>query len=283
MLIIKKLYLNIEETLGRVARIENSISFLYDNLELQLQGHSLADLLKSLNEQRESRKHWTSYSKKNPKISVIIPVSRSIEVVTSAIDSVAAQTYSNIELILVTESENKDLSSNIKKRRDKRILLITNSSKSKVSGEWANWSVSGGSSRNIGLQSMSGDFFTFLDDDDFMLPQKIEKCLNFAKSNNLEFVGHLEGFEKNGKIELLRGNKINKTRKFHSGSVDYLGLNTNTIFMHKFYSRIKWPIYNYKNMRGNDPVYLRLIFALNPIYALLPEILVLNDFSNLKK
>jgi len=275
----KKLSLAIEEILGRVARTENTVGFLYDNFELQLQGHSLPLLLSQLNFQRNSREHWLIYKKKKPKISVIIPVSRSVEIILNTVNSVLDQTYANFELILVSETIRPSLTEAVKKLKDKRIKLIDNSPQRKVTGDWANWAVSGGKSRSVGLEKMTGDFFTYLDDDDYMLPHKLETCLEFAKSNNYELVGHLEGEKRNGKIEVLRENKINKTRKFHSGAIDYTGLNTNTIFIHKFYSQIKWPIYNYKNLKGNDPIYLRILFSLNPIYALLPEVLVLNRFS----
>jgi len=259
--------------LGKIARIESTTNFMYDMLEFKWQGNDLVTLQTRLSKSRKTTSFQKSFSKNNPKVSVIIPISRPLSVSLRSIESVLRQSYTNFELILVCESKNTDLENWIRKLGDKRIILEVLDVESVVSGLWSKWAVSGARSRNHGMEIASGDFFTFLDDDDLMLENKILRCVEVAKSNNSEFLAHHESSINSKNDELLRLNKIFKTRRYHSGSVDYFGLGSNVIFLHKFFLQVKWPLFNYKNLRGNDSVYVRMILSLNPKFEFIPEVL----------
>lgn len=246
---------------------------MYDILEFNLQGKDILTLQTSLSKSRKTTNFQKSFLKTSPKVSVIIPVSRPLSFSIRSIESVLKQTYTNLELILVSESRNTDLEDWIRKSKDKRIKFKVLDVESLVSGSWSRWAVSGARSRNYGMDLATGDFFTFLDDDDIMMENKIMRCVEFAKSNGTEFLAHHETSINSKHNELLRPNKVLKTRRYHSGAIDFFGLGSNVIFLHKFFLQIKWPIFNYKNMRGNDSVYVRMILALNPKFDFIPEIL----------
>jgi glycosyltransferase involved in cell wall biosynthesis len=267
----------LNEILGRIARIESTVNFLYDNLEFQGQGLDIFVLSKKLISVRKKREFKRGFELKNPKVTVIIPVSRELDIVKKSIDSVTTQTYTNFELILVSESPRSDLKKYLDKINDKRISFVLNHQFSPVTGDWAKWASSGGKSRTLGMKYATGEFFTFLDDDDQMLPNKLNDCVNFAQLNKYEVVGHLNGNIVNGTVKPIGINKVGKTRYFLGGAVDYLGLGSNTIFMHKFFLEIAWPLFNYKNLRGNDSVFVRMVFALNPKYGFLPRILTIKN------
>ena len=271
-----KLFL-LDEILGKIARIESTVNFLYDNFELSGQELSIFELQNDLSSARKTKKFQKAFKDKSPKISVIIPISRSAKIAERSILSVVNQTYSNIEIILVVEKIRKDISNLVTKIKDSRITLLVNEGASQITGNWSNWAVSGGQSRSYGMQHAKGDFFTFLDDDDLMQPTKIEKCLNFAQEFSHEIVGHLDGSYFDGKLLPLRSNKIGKTRNYPGGSVDYLGLGTNVVLIHNFFLKVNWPKFNYKNLKGNDTVYLRMIFSLNPRYGFINEILTIKN------
>lgn len=267
----------LEEMLSRVARIESTVNFFYDNLEIAQQGMNIFALAEQLILERESEEFKNIFTLNSPKVSVIIPISRQLEIIKVSIQSVLDQTYDNFELILVSEKPREDIIKYISEVNDSRIKFILNNPFTNATGTWTRWALSGGKSRTLGMRSATGDFFTFLDDDDEMLPNKLKNCIEFAKSNKYEIVGHLNGIRENGDIKPLRLNKVNKTRYFLGGGVDYLGLGSNTIFLHKFFLPISWPLYNYKNLRGNDSVFVRIIFALNPNYGFLSEILAIKN------
>ena len=113
----------------------------------------------------------------NNTVSVVIPTYKRTTTLKRAIDSVLAQTYKDIEIIVVDDnSEFKDIREEnrklIKSYNNKKILFIENQK-----------NLGGGLSRNEGIKKASGDYIAFLDDDDEFLPQKIEKQLSFYKKN----------------------------------------------------------------------------------------------------
>lgn len=87
-------------------------------------------------------------------ISVIIPCTRLVEV-QRAIESVESQTYKNIEIIVVNDKPENDLS--FLKERYTNVILINNIKNIGLSA-----------SRNVGISNSSGDYIYFLDDDDYL-------------------------------------------------------------------------------------------------------------------
>lgn len=104
-------------------------------------------------------------NKKQPKVSVIIPAYNAEHTISTAIDSILAQTWTNLE-ILVVDDCSKDNTRNIIKqytRRDSRIQLLCNNQNS---GPYV--------SRNNALRYATGEFVTCNDADDWSHQEKIE-------------------------------------------------------------------------------------------------------------
>ena len=112
--------------------------------------------------------------KVNAKVSVIIPThKRTVSYLSRAVESVINQTYDNVEIIVIDDSpDSYELRDEIKKYmssiESERILYFQN--ESPVGGSFA---------RNRGIEKASGEFITFLDDDDEYKPKKIEKQVKF--------------------------------------------------------------------------------------------------------
>lgn len=100
-------------------------------------------------------------------ISVIIPTKDREELVCRAIQSVIAQTYRNIEIIVVDDGSLVPLSAN---HHDQRIRIIRNEVRK-----------GNAAARNIGLSAARGHYFCLLDDDDFYYPHKIELQYDYLK------------------------------------------------------------------------------------------------------
>lgn len=104
----------------------------------------------------------------NKKVSVVIPTYKRSEFLQRAIDSVLSQTYSNIEIIVV--DDNNPASEHRAETENKmqgykafdNILYIKNEA-----------NLGGALARNEGIMRASGDYITFLDDDDVYLPDKV--------------------------------------------------------------------------------------------------------------
>lgn len=100
-------------------------------------------------------------------VSVIVPTFRQSERFHKAINSLISQTYKNLEIIVIDDNADEFLKSENKKYlgnlRDERIIYVAN-----------NENIGSAKSRNKGLSLSQGEYVTFLDDDDYYSPDKIE-------------------------------------------------------------------------------------------------------------
>ena len=96
--------------------------------------------------------------KNNLKISVIIPIYNSEKWLRKCLDSVVLQTYENLEILCINDGSTDDSLAIMEEyaARDERIRVITQENKG-LSG-----------ARNTGMAAMTGDYFTFIDSDDWL-------------------------------------------------------------------------------------------------------------------
>ncbi|HEY0656892.1 MAG TPA: glycosyltransferase family A protein, partial [Pyrinomonadaceae bacterium] len=97
-----------------------------------------------------------------PKVSVIIPNYNYAKYIAETIDSVLAQTYPNLEVIVVDDGS-KDDSLKILRSYGDKITVI----------EQKNQGVA--RARNIGTAYSNGEYIAFLDADDVWLPEKLAR------------------------------------------------------------------------------------------------------------
>lgn len=106
------------------------------------------------------------------KVSVIIPVYNSEKYLDRCLNSLIKQSYSDIEVIII-DNGSKDNSINIIKeysKNDNRIKMYT-------------CNTSGASSaRNLGLNNASGEYALFVDSDDYISEDYVEKMISYVKS-----------------------------------------------------------------------------------------------------
>jgi len=114
----------------------------------------------------------------NDLVSILTPTYNTEKFIRATIESVQNQTYQNWEMILVDDASTDKTVSIIEEfaQNDSRIKLFR---LSKNSGN--------GFARNEALEKASGKYIAYLDADDVWFPQKLEKQLQFLKSNNLPF------------------------------------------------------------------------------------------------
>ncbi|WP_022824134.1 glycosyltransferase family 2 protein [Hymenobacter norwichensis] len=138
----------------------------------------------------------------NPKISVIIPVYNQQRYLAETISSVLEQTFYDFELIIIDDGS-KDNSINIIKYysgKDNRIITIFQDNAGKPE------------SINRAAIVARGEYLAFIDHDDIMLPDRLEKQIIFH-SNNLEVDAsscHCYYINENGKpmgVQRFPGNK----------------------------------------------------------------------------
>ncbi len=106
-----------------------------------------------------------------PAVSVIMPVYNAADFLDAAIDSVLRQTFADFELICFNDAST-DSSLEILRHRaasDSRIKIIDSPR-----------NVRQGAGRNAGIRAARGSFIFFMDADDALRSDTLEKCLNAA-------------------------------------------------------------------------------------------------------
>ena len=111
-------------------------------------------------------------------ISIIIPVYNSEKYLATALESAKNQTYQNIEIILVDDGSTDNSITILEKYAlsDNRIKIISQT----------NQGIS--AARNAGIKMATGKYITFLDSDDFLSRDAIEKMVTAIENNYVDFV-----------------------------------------------------------------------------------------------
>jgi len=99
-----------------------------------------------------------------PTVSVIIPTYNRAEVLPRAIKSVLAQTYDDLELIIVDDASTDDTAAIVEQFDDNRVqyYCLDKNSGANVA-------------RNLGIDNAKGDYIAFLDSDDEWKQSKLER------------------------------------------------------------------------------------------------------------
>ena len=110
------------------------------------------------------------------KVSVIIPVYNGEKTIKRCIDSVTAQTLADIEIIVVNDGSADGTADIVKSLDDNRIRLFTVPN----GGQ--------GYARNKGMDASSGEYYAFVDADDEIEKDMLEKMYAAAKSSGADIV-----------------------------------------------------------------------------------------------
>jgi len=133
----------------------------------------------------------------NPKISIVIPAYNAANYLSEAIDSALAQTYPNVEIIVVNDGSRDD-------GETEKIALSYGDQIRYFHKE------NGGSSSalNVGIANMTGEWFSWLSHDDLYTPEKLEKQVAYMNSLDIDeaelskhvFFSASELIDANGKV-----------------------------------------------------------------------------------
>jgi len=114
-------------------------------------------------------------------VSVVIPYYNAADTLELALKSIAEQTYSALETIVIddasTEEQATAAASIIAGFMAARLVRLERNSGPSAA-------------RNRGIDEARGEFVALLDADDRWLPQKLEKCLQLMQRHKLDFLGH---------------------------------------------------------------------------------------------
>lgn len=203
------------------------------------------------------------------KVSVIIPTYSRPDNLLRAINSVLSQTYQDIEIIVVDDN---GIGTPYQQETEKCVKDLIE--KGKIIYIKHDINKNGSAARNTGLKVCTGLYYTFLDDDDYLYPQKIEKQVQALK-NNKDCDMVYCGFEKKGDKDVIiskcipckEGNMqlplLKKTWGFGSGS--------NPLFTRTVYEKVG--LFDETYIRHQDLEYMVRAFRHFKI-CVVPDILL---------
>lgn len=102
-------------------------------------------------------------------VSVVIPTYNRAHLICDALDSVAAQTFNDVEIIVVDDGSEDDTATVVEawKARTHPAIELSYHLQNNAGGNVA---------RNTGIKAASGRYVAFLDSDDVWHPEKLEKA-----------------------------------------------------------------------------------------------------------
>lgn len=136
------------------------------------------------------------------KVTVVIPVYNAEKYLSECVESIRSQTYTNLEIILVDDGA-KDNSPKLCdefQQIDDRIRVIHKENEG------------AGKSRNRGIEVATGDYILFVDSDDYIKPNLVEKCMDCIAGNDSAMV--MYGVQHVNEIGDVIGEKIPYSDKY---------------------------------------------------------------------
>lgn len=111
-----------------------------------------------------------------PLVSIVIPVYNGADFLRECIDSALAQTYENIEIIVINDGSSDNSLEILKEyeRKDNRVVIIDKQNEGAAK------------SRNVGIDAANGEFMMFLDSDDWIEPTACEEALAAIEKYNTD-------------------------------------------------------------------------------------------------
>lgn len=158
--------------------LDDAANYNFELIRTRLEYSIIRDkVLKFYNKffSNQTQKEMKAKRKFNPLVSIIIPVYNGSNFVREAIDSALAQTYKNIEIIVVNDGST-DNTEEIVKSYGKRIKYYK-----KKNGGVA-------TALNLGIEKANGEYFSWLSHDDLYTPEKIELEVLALKGNGEDAV-----------------------------------------------------------------------------------------------
>lgn len=149
---------------------------------------------------RKTEAYNQVFGQQEPLVSIRVPTHNRAHILAErAISSIRAQTYKNIEVIVVGDNCTDDTEGVIKRIGDNRITFVTLPDRGPCPEDKTDyWRVVGTAAANLATSLAKGDWICPLDDDDEFYPTHVEDLLRFALQGKFEFAY--------GKVNIIKNN-----------------------------------------------------------------------------
>ena len=153
-------------------------------------------------------------------VSIIVPVYNSEKYLKYCLNSIVNQTYKNIEIILI-DDESRDSSGIICDKYSElydNIIIIHQKN------------AGCGFARNTGLDIMNGEYYTFIDADDYVSSHYVEDMVEVVERYGADMVT-------SGTLYML---ETRNEKKYCEGTIEVIDVSNNEIYKNKYIKAPSW-------------------------------------------
>jgi hypothetical protein len=205
---------------------------------------------------RRSAAYQAAYASPSPLVSVCIATMDRIDLLAGrCIPSLLAQTYGNIEIVIVGDNCIDNTAERLAAFGDPRIHYVNLGERGPYPRPGRDrWYVAGSTAMNHALTLCRGEFITHVDDDDAMVPRRIEVLTQKALETKADFLWHPLLYQVPDGSWIHVGN----------GRVELNQIGTGSIFYHRYFARFLWDVFAYRLGEPGDWNRIRRIKMLRP-------------------
>jgi Glycosyl transferase family 2 len=205
---------------------------------------------------RETEQYRAAYASTAPLVSVCVAtVDRANLLLERSIASIRAQSYRNLQIIVVGDNCSDDTALRLATLADNRIQFVNLPERGPYPRPGIDrWYVAGSKAMNHALSLCEGQFVTHLDDDDAMVPHRIETLIAEALQYQADFLWHPFLYEHRDGTWVRLGN----------GQFELAQVSTGSIFYHRYFAQYPWDVRAYRLREPGDWNRLRKIKLLRP-------------------
>lgn len=183
-------------------------------------------------------------------VSVIVPVYKVEEYLTICIDSILKQTFADFELILVDDGspDNCGEICDGYAQKDSRVKVVHQKNRGLSAA------------RNKGMTIAQGEYFTFIDSDDFVFPHYLEKLVQLCKINDADMsvCGMVRCLSKDSLINMVENFSENRNEVLGSEKMEvfFTTKKINTYAWAKLYKRSLFKSIEYPVGKYNEDIFV---------------------------
>jgi Rhamnan synthesis protein F/Glycosyl transferase family 2 len=205
---------------------------------------------------RETEQYRAAYTSTTPLVSVCVAtMDRASLLLERSIASIRAQSYRNLQIVVVGDNCTDDTALRLAALSDSRIQFANLPERGPYPRPGIDrWHVAGSNAMNHALSLCEGQFLTHLDDDDAMVPHRIETLIAEALQHQADFLWHAFWYENRDGTWMRLGN----------GRFQLAQVSTGSIFYHRYFAQFPWDVRAYRLREPGDWNRLRKIKLLRP-------------------
>ena len=172
------------------------------------------------------------FEQSEPLVSICVATAdRADLLLERCISSLLAQTYRNLQIVVVGDHCTDDTEDRLARLRDSRISFMNLPERGPYPRAGRErWCVAGSNAMNAALAQCQGHFVTHLDDDDRYTSDRIERLVQVSLEQKAELCWHPFWAERDaGNWELAGDGRFSVNQ-----------VNPGAVFYHRYFSRFKW-------------------------------------------